>query len=430
MRRFFEAVVKPLLDLAAPARIVEIGAAEGANSALVARWCESRQARLDVIDTAPRFDPMAFEREHPAAKVHVGRSLDVLPCIPPPDVALIDGDHNWYTVYHELNALAGGAAAHGKPFPVCVFHDTAWPYGRRDVYYDPSAIPESHRRPWRRGAVVPNHPGIVEQGLNGHLCQAEQEGGPHNGVLTAIEDFISENPSGFHLVHLPVLFGLSLLLPRATDTLVPGLKRFVDDLELNPCWRALLELAEAERCHSLAFRGRGSDASAGGRRLLELQLFWTSSRGLNFRESDSCRIGTPASTARRTVRIKIPAGLSRTAQFRIDLSNQPGLARIFGMRLLGAGGNTMWEWDGSCAALRTAVRHDMEIFAVPDSTDVIVHFSSDDPRLSLPIPEGALDSFGLGGAFEVDFSWIGTIVPADASAWRSIGRRSLKYLSW
>src|ERR1039458_9931988 len=48
MRRFFEAVVKPLLDMVAPARIVEIGAAEGANSALVARWCEERQARLDV----------------------------------------------------------------------------------------------------------------------------------------------------------------------------------------------------------------------------------------------------------------------------------------------------------------------------------------------------------------------------------------------
>jgi predicted O-methyltransferase YrrM len=79
MRRFFASVVKPLLDLAGPARIVEIGAAEGVNSALVAGWCESHHAHLDVIDTAPRFDSAAFEREHPAAKVHVGRSLDLLP---------------------------------------------------------------------------------------------------------------------------------------------------------------------------------------------------------------------------------------------------------------------------------------------------------------------------------------------------------------
>jgi cephalosporin hydroxylase len=252
MRRFFEAVVKPLLDMVAPARIVEIGAAEGGNSALVARWCEDRQARLDVIDTAPRFDPMAFEREHHAAKVHVGRSLDILPRIPPPDVALIDGDHNWYTVYHELKTLAGAAAAHGKPFAACVLHDTAWPYGRRDLYYDPSAIPESHRRPWRRGPIVPNQPGIVEYGLNATLCHAEHEGGPHNGVLTAIEDFISEDPGSFHFAHLPVLFGLSVLIPRATVARVPGLKSFMDDLELNRSWRSLLEIAETERCHGMA----------------------------------------------------------------------------------------------------------------------------------------------------------------------------------
>jgi cephalosporin hydroxylase len=252
MRRFFEAVVKPLLDMVAPARIVEIGAAEGMNSSLVARWCESREAHLDVIDTAPRFDPLAFEREHRAAKVHVGRSLDLLPRIPPPDAALIDGDHNWFTVYHELQALAGAAAVHGKPLPVCVFHDTGWPYGRRDLYYDPATIPEAHRRPWRRGPIVPDHPGIVEYGLNPHLCQAEQEGGPHNGVLTAIEDFIAENPGSFHLVNLPVLFGLSVLIPRATEASVPGLKRFMDDLEPNPCWRALLEITETERCHGMA----------------------------------------------------------------------------------------------------------------------------------------------------------------------------------
>ena len=252
MRRFFASVVKPLLDLAGPARIVEIGAAEGVNSALVAGWCESHHAHLDVIDTAPRFDSAAFEREHPAAKVHVGRSLDLLPCLPPPDVALIDGDHNWYTVYHELKALAGAAAAVGKPFPACAFHDTGWPYGRRDLYYDPSTIPQAHRQPWRRAAIVPNHPGMVEYGLNPHLCQAEQEGGPHNGVLTAIEDFISEDPDNFHLVNLPVLFGLSVLIPRATVARVPGLRRFMDDLELNPCWRALLEIEEAERCDGMA----------------------------------------------------------------------------------------------------------------------------------------------------------------------------------
>jgi hypothetical protein len=168
------------------------------------------------------------------------------------------------------------------------------------------------------------------------------------------------------------------------------------------------------RLPSLEFRDRGNGAGPGERRPLELQLFWTRALGRNFTESDSCSVRTPASNLRRTVRIQTPLGLSSTALLRIDLSNQPGLARLFGMRLLGADGKTIWEWDGVCATLRAAAQQNMEILAVPDSTAVLVHFQSDDPMLILPIPESALDSFGLGGVFEIDFSWIGAIVPADA----------------
>jgi hypothetical protein len=168
------------------------------------------------------------------------------------------------------------------------------------------------------------------------------------------------------------------------------------------------------RLPSLEFRDRGDGAGPDARHPLELQLFWTRALGLVFTEADSCTVRTPASSLRRTVRFKTPVGLSRTAQLRIDLSNQPGLARLFGMRLLGADGKTMWECDGVSATLRAAAQYNMEILAVPDSTAVLVHFQSDDPILILPIPEVALDSFGLGGVFEIDFSWVGAIVPADA----------------
>jgi hypothetical protein len=168
------------------------------------------------------------------------------------------------------------------------------------------------------------------------------------------------------------------------------------------------------RLPSLEFRDWGNGAGPRARRPLELQLFWTRALGLNFTESDSCRVRTPASNLRQTVSIKTPVGLPSTALLRIDLSNRPGLARLFGMRLLGAGGKTIWEWDGGSATLRAAAQQNMEILAVPDSTTVLVHFLSDDPMLILPIPEAALDSFGLGGVLEIDFSWIGTVVPADA----------------
>ena len=119
------------------------------------------------------------------------------------------------------------------------------------------------------------------------------------------------------------------------------------------------------RFPSLQFRNHGDDTGSSGRRPLVLQLFWASAAGLDFRELDSCRVTTPASQSRRTVRIKIPAGLPGTAKFRIDLSDQPGLARLFGMRILGEGDNMIWEWDGASTTLHAAIRHDMEILAVP-----------------------------------------------------------------
>lgn len=172
--------------------------------------------------------------------------------------------------------------------------------------------------------------------------------------------------------------------------------------------QALLDI----RRSALMPRSHDISHGPGSQRPVELQLFWKSPRAPDFSEPDSSRVRTPASTVRRTVRIKIPAGLPPALQFRIDLSDQPGLARLSGMRLLGAAGNTIWEWDGVSDTLHTAITYDMEILSLPDSNGVLVHLQTHDPRLLLPIPEAALDSLGLGGSFEVDLSWIGTIVPA------------------
>src|SRR5262249_30521612 len=146
-----------LLDAIGASRLVEIGAPEGAHSRLLAQWCCSRGARLSIIDTAPRFDATAFETEfNGVAKVYVGPSLNVLPNLPAPDIALIDDDHNWYTVCHELQAFERLASTDGRPFPVCVFHGTAWPYGRRDLYYDPAKMPAAGLHPCKRGPLLPD----------------------------------------------------------------------------------------------------------------------------------------------------------------------------------------------------------------------------------------------------------------------------------
>ncbi len=250
MRRFFEDVVQPLLELSLPQRIVEIGIAEGSHSALLAEWCRQHHAHLDMIDTAPRFDAEAFTlRFDGTAEIHIGKSLDVLPVLPGPDLALIDGDHNWYTVYHELQLLFRGQGGAAGPGPLCILHDTGWPYGRRDLYYDPSNIPEQYLHPWCRGPLLPHHSGIAEVGINPQLCHARHEGGLRNGVQTAIEDFVAERPGCFRLVHLPILFGLTLLVPVARLSPGEALEDFLTSLELSPHWKNLLRIEETERCY-------------------------------------------------------------------------------------------------------------------------------------------------------------------------------------
>ena len=77
--------------------------------------------------------------------------------LPAMDAALIDGDHNWYTVYNELKLLAATAREADAALPVLVLHDVGWPYGRRDLYYAPEQIPEEYPPALRaEGAMRPS----------------------------------------------------------------------------------------------------------------------------------------------------------------------------------------------------------------------------------------------------------------------------------
>ena len=63
-------------------------------------------SELHVIDPVPAFDPDEHERRFGGRYVfHRDLSLNVLDRCGAFDVALIDGDHNWYTVYNELRVF-------------------------------------------------------------------------------------------------------------------------------------------------------------------------------------------------------------------------------------------------------------------------------------------------------------------------------------
>ena len=194
MFHFWNDVVAPVIEAAGARRIVEVGALRGENTERMLDRLGA-DVELHVIDPLPEFDPSEHERRFAGRYVfHRDLSVNVLGDLPPMDVALIDGDHNWYTVHTELRLLADVARAAGAPFPVAILHDVCWPYGRRDLYYDPDTIPAEHRHPWRRAGIRPGQSELVAgggSGLNADLANAEHEGGPRNGVMTGLEDFVA-----------------------------------------------------------------------------------------------------------------------------------------------------------------------------------------------------------------------------------------------
>jgi hypothetical protein len=160
-----------------------------------------------AIDPEPRRPLVELAEQQPGLELVRQTSHAALAEIPLPDAAIIDGDHNYYTVSEELRIIADRA---GSDLPLLIFHDVGWPHARRDDYYDPSLVPEAARQPIHEGAgVFPGEPGIRPGGLP-YRYAAAREGGPRNGVLTAVEDFVAER-EGLRLAVVPAFFGLGVV---------------------------------------------------------------------------------------------------------------------------------------------------------------------------------------------------------------------------
>jgi hypothetical protein len=143
-------------------------------------------------------------------------SLDALPNLSGSyDCILIDGDHNWYTVFNELRLLRERSLL--RQGGVIFFHDIEWPYGRRDMYYQPNTIPSEYRQEYARKGIIKGQSQLEDsEGMNPELCNAIHEGGPRNGVLTAIEDFVAEHCSEYHFCRVKDQLGLGILQFRST----------------------------------------------------------------------------------------------------------------------------------------------------------------------------------------------------------------------
>ena len=252
---FWHDVVAPIIEAAGARRIVEVGALRGENTELMLERL-GPEVELHVIDPLPDFDPAEHE-ERFGGRYFFYRdlSVNVLDRLPVMDVALIDGDHNWFTVYTECSQLAAVAARDSAPLPVLILHDVEWPYGRRDLYYDPTNIPEEHVQPWARAGMRRGVSELVTSGMgmNPTLANATHEGGPRNGVMTGLDDFIAEHPKPLRKVVLPLYFGLAIVVEEELLAARPELAAALDHLESNEGKDELLRLGEGIRLDAITF---------------------------------------------------------------------------------------------------------------------------------------------------------------------------------
>lgn len=216
MHRFWQHIIRPVCEALRPATIVEVGSSGGFNTAHVLEYCKAHGARCHVIDPVPPGNLAQIRGLlDDVGTYHQDTSLNALPLLAA-DLYLIDGDHNWYTVFHELKAIEASHARAARGLPVLFLHDVHWPYGRRDLYYAPERIPAEYRQPHaRRGIALGRADLLPEGGYNYKHLNALKEGGPRNGVLTAIEDFVRESTAEWRLRKLPSFHGLAVLYAPA-----------------------------------------------------------------------------------------------------------------------------------------------------------------------------------------------------------------------
>ena len=193
----------PCLDAARARSVAEVGAFAGDLTRVLVEWAGGAGARVLAVDPAPLDPLVALDRDHAELELIRSTSLEALPEIELPDVVIIDGDHNYFTVSEELRVIA--ERAEGGTLPLLLFHDVGWPHARRDDYYAPERIPDRRPVAGDAGGLHPDEPGLRHGGLP-YPRSAVSEGGARNGVLTAVEDFVAGR-GGMRLAVVPAFFG-------------------------------------------------------------------------------------------------------------------------------------------------------------------------------------------------------------------------------
>ncbi len=200
-----------LLGAVGPKRVVEIGSEAAGMTREMVAWAEQHDAQFAAVEPFPIAEVRAMADRSPSFELVEGRSPEALDGVEPAGVYLVDGDHNHWTVLRELRAI------YSRGEPLTILHDVGWPCARRDQYYSVESLPPEavHPHSYTEGRV-PGREGLELGGFGGagEFAVAIEEGGPANGVLTAVEDFLAEY-SGLAYAEVPAVFGLGVIYAKS-----------------------------------------------------------------------------------------------------------------------------------------------------------------------------------------------------------------------
>lgn len=247
MHSLWNSTIESLCKAASVRTFIEIGVGEAQTTRSLVEYAKKHDGHVHAVDTISGQEIRALVAEAGSLLTfHNRTSLEILPSLRA-DAVLIDGDHNWYTVLHELKAIAAWREE-GTQEPMIFLHDTGWPYGRRDLYYDVSRIPQEFQHVSATLGLDPSSRDLVPAGgINSTLRNACQEGGRRNGVLTAVEDFLKTEGKRWHWLNLPGMHGLGILAPESRIAVREELAKIFTQLQLHPLLQGHLTMMEQDR---------------------------------------------------------------------------------------------------------------------------------------------------------------------------------------
>ena len=227
------------LDAIGAKTVVEVGAFHGKSTNQMLEWAQGRRAKVVAIDPAPQPDLREIAAERPELDLIEATSHQALPELTGADAIIIDGDHNYFTLSEELRLIAERTP--DAQMPLLMLHDIGWPLARRDGYYAPERIPSEHRQPLAHNTyLTPDEPGTAADGMP-FACVAAREGGPRNGILTAVEDFLADRTE-ILFAKVPAFFGFGVIWHPGTPW-ADSVAAAVAPWDRNP----VLERLEANR---------------------------------------------------------------------------------------------------------------------------------------------------------------------------------------